>query len=204
MRTLLTAITLLFVSFTLNATINMSDPNQVMHTVSINTFARIKADQTRLQSEPDYIKVVMEEELIPYLDYKYAAYMVMGRYLGETSAAQRNEFVEAFKAYLINAYGHILLEYKQQEIDILDNKDFQDKKIISISVNIHDHNNKLTQLVFKLRKNSKTEEWKVFDVIAEGISMLSTKQSELNEMIHKKGIDHVIKLLEQKNSEFSS
>lgn len=184
--------------------VDMSDPNQVIHSVSKNTFARLTAEKERLSNEPDYIKVLIEEELIPYFDYKYAAYKVMGTHLKKSSKTQRGQFVEAFKDYLINAYGHILAEFEQQEIQILDNGHFKDKKIVSISVRIRDHNAQLTQIAFKLRKNKKTGQWKVFDVIAEGISMLNTKRSEVNELIQKKGIDHVIELLEQKNREFSS
>ena len=180
----------------------MSDPNQVIHLVSTNTFARINAERSKLEAQPSYIKVIIEEELIPHFDYKYAAYKVIGRHLKNTTKEQRSEFVAEFRRYLINAYGHILYEYEQQEIEIIDNVHFQDKKIISIPVRIRDENEQLTQIAFKLRKNKKTGQWKVFDVIAEGISMLNTKQSEFGDLLHKKGIDHVIGLLQKKNSEF--
>jgi len=204
MRILFTAMAFLFSSFTFSAAVDMSDPNQVIQSVSINTFARIGAEKERLQKQPEYIKVVIEEELIPYFDYKYAAYKVMGRHLKGTSKAQRTQFVKAFREYLVNAYGHILVEYDQQEIEILDNRHFATKKIVSVAVKIYDRNGKLTQLVFKLRKNKKTLQWKVFDVVAEGISMLNTKKSEFNDLIQKNGVNHVIELLEQKNSEFAS
>ena len=179
-----------------------SDPNQVLHSVAVNTFARITADKQQLEAQPNHIKVIIEEELIPYFDYKYASYKVMGSHLKKTTKEQRNAFVVAFKSYLVNAYGHILFEYDQQEIEILDNNHFKDKKIVSVPVRIRDKNNQVTQIAFKLRKNKKTGEWKVFDVIAEGISMLNTKQSEFNNIIYKQGIDHVIDLLNKKNSEF--
>lgn len=204
MRILFTAITFLFSSCLFATPVDMSDPNHVIHSVSINTFARISAEKGRLEKQPEYIKVVIEEELLPYFDYKYAAYKVIGRHLKATSKAQRTEFVTAFRDYLVNAYGHILAEYEQQEIEILDNRHFKSKKIVSIAVKIRDRNGQLTQLVFKLRKNKKTLQWKVFDVVAEGISMLNTKKSEFNDLIQKKGINHVIELLEQKNREFSS
>lgn len=205
MRLLSVFMALFFLSFA-NASdnVDMSNPNQVLHSVSTNTFARLTADKERIKNEPNYIKVLIEEELIPYFDYKYAAYKVMGPHLKKSTKIQRREFVEAFKDYLINAYGHILAEFEQQEIQILDNGHFKDKKIVSISVRIRDQNEQLTQIAFKLRKNKKTGQWKVFDVIAEGISMLSTKRSEVNELIQKEGIDHVIKLLQEKNREFSS
>lgn len=180
----------------------MNNPNQVIHSVSSNTFARISAEKSQLSAQPDYIKVIIEEELIPYFDYKYASYKVMGSHLKKTTKQQRDDFVQAFKKYLINAYGHILFEYDQQEVEILDNNNFKDKNIISVPVRIRDKNGQVTQIAFKLRKNKKTQQWKAFDVIAEGISMLNTKQSEFNDIIHKQGIDHVIELLNSKNSEF--
>ncbi|MEI6897512.1 MAG: ABC transporter substrate-binding protein [Psychromonas sp.] len=180
----------------------MTDPNQVIYSVYTHTAARITAEKSKLATQPEYIQVIIEEELIPYFDYKYAAYKVLGKHLRGSTKAQRNGFVDAFKRYLVNAYGHILSSYDQQKFEILDNTNFQEKKIISIPVRIRDKNDQVTQIAFKLRKNKKTGQWKVFDVIAEGISMLNTKQSEFNDLLQKKGIDHVIELLKKKNSEF--
>ncbi len=202
MRILSIVFALLFSCFSYAAPVDMSNPNQVIHSVSTKTLARITAEQERLKNESGYIKVLIEEELMPYFDYTYAAYKVMGSHLRSTSATQRSNFVEAFRTYLVNTYGHLLFEYEQQKVEILDNPHFKDKKIISIAVRIRDDKEQVTQLAFKLRKNKKTGEWKVFDVIAEGVSMLNTKQSELGELIRKNGIDQVIELLKQKNSEF--
>lgn len=204
MRYLLIVITLLFSSVAFSAKIDMTNPNKVIQSVSSNTFARITADQARLKADPDYIQVVIEEELIPYFDYKYAAYKVLGAHLRKTSIEQRNNFVEVFRLYLVNSYSNILFKYDQQEIQIAGNTNFKDANIVTIPVRIQDKNNQTVQLSFKLRKNQKSGEWKVFDVIAEGISMLNTKQSEISELIQRNGIDHVIDLLAKKNSEFSS
>ncbi|MFT6927621.1 MAG: phospholipid transport system substrate-binding protein [Psychromonas sp.] len=204
MRYLLIIMTLVFSSVAFSNEIDMSNPNKVIESVSTNTFARITAEQARLQADPDYIQVVIEEELIPYFDYKYAAYKVLGAHLRKTTIEQRNEFVDVFRLYLVNSYSNILFKYDQQEIKISGNTNFKDANIVTIPVRVQDKNNKTVQLSFKLRKNQKSDEWKVFDVIAEGISMLNTKQSEIGELIQRNGIDHVIELLKKKNSEFSS
>ncbi|WP_369434200.1 phospholipid-binding protein MlaC [Psychromonas sp. MME1] len=204
MKRLLPILALIFVSCSYAKIAEISDPNEVIRSVAIKTSERIDLDAERLKREPSYIKVVIDEELMPYIDYKYAAYKVMGTHLKDTTEKQRDEFVETFKTYLVNVYGHMLLEYDQQEIKVLDNRNYEDSSIISVAVHVTDKNGKLTKLAFKLRKNKRTLEWKVFDVVAEGISMLSTKQSEINELIEKNGIDHVIKLLNEKNSELSS
>ncbi|AGH81888.1 ABC-type transporter periplasmic protein [Psychromonas sp. CNPT3] len=204
MRILLSAVLLLFTSMVSSQSIDMSNPNTVIKEVSRQTFARLERDATLLKNDPTLIKKVIAEQLLPYFDYKYAAYKVMGVHLRETSKAQRQHFVNAFKEYLVNAYGHLLMGFKNQQLKIIEVSNFSSKRIITIPVRVTDEAQQVTKIAFKLRKNKKTGQWKVFDVMAEGISMLQTKQSELTGLIQKKGIDHVIDLLETKNTEFSS
>lgn len=200
---LITFFMLVSSSFSGAVEVDMQDPNNVLHVVSKQTLERITSEKSILTAHPEHIKVIVEEELIPYFDYKYAAYKVMGKHLKKTSKAQRTKFVDVFKTHLINAYGHILFEFENQTIKIKDNRNYKRKKTVSIQVELFDENKKLTKLSFKFRKNKKTGEWKVFDVIAEGISLLSTKQSEVGELINKKGIDGVIELLDKKNKKQS-
>ena len=87
--------------------VDMLNPNTVLHAVSENALSRIAANKEKLKKEPAYIKVIINEELIPYFDYKYAAYKVVGKNLKKTSKAQRSEFVTVFKEYIINVYGHV-------------------------------------------------------------------------------------------------
>ncbi|MGO2563711.1 MAG: ABC transporter substrate-binding protein, partial [Pseudoalteromonas nigrifaciens] len=51
---------------------------------------------------------------------------------------------------------------------------------------------------FKVRED-RSGEWRAYDMIAEGISLLDAKQSELQGMLRQQGIDHVSNLLEQKS-----
>jgi phospholipid transport system substrate-binding protein len=46
-----------------------------------------------------------------------------------------------------------------------------------------------------LRKNRKTDDWKAYDMVAEGISLLSSKQSEFQSILRNDGIQKVIDLM---------
>ena len=48
-----------------------------------------------------------------------------------------------------------------------------------------------------MRQNQKTNTWKAYDMVAEGISLLSAKQSELSSLIRQHGIDYVSNMLEE-------
>ncbi len=51
---------------------------------------------------------------------------------------------------------------------------------------------KLTiNVVFKMRQNKKTGQWKAFDMVVEGISLLSSKKAELGKRIAKQGGEQV-------------
>jgi phospholipid transport system substrate-binding protein len=49
-----------------------------------------------------------------------------------------------------------------------------------------------------VRKDRKTNQWKAYDMVAEGISMLSSKQSEFESILRQDGIDKVISLMRDK------
>ncbi|MCV5682131.1 ABC transporter substrate-binding protein, partial [Escherichia coli] len=72
--------------------------------------------------------------------------------------------------------------------------------ITAVNVSVKEAGKPDIFLEFKLRKNNKTGEWKAFDMVAEGISLLSAKQSELGGLIRQNGIDAVIAQLREHNA----
>ena len=61
---------------------------------------------------------------------------------------------------------------------------------MSIRVNIMQNGGQAPiKLDFKWRKNSKTGEWQAYDMVAEGVSMVVTKQNEWSGILRQQGID---------------
>lgn len=59
------------------ADIDTSNPYIMVEQVADKTFDRFHQDKSIIDSNPDHLKVIVQEELMPYVDYKYAAYKVM-------------------------------------------------------------------------------------------------------------------------------
>ena len=114
----------------------------------------------------------------------------------KTTEAQRDRFTKAFTNYIVLTYATALKKYTNQTLefpqDVVDKND----KVASVRVVMKTEASPDIELIFKLRKNTKTGFWKVYDMVAEGISLLSAKQSELSGLIRDKGIDEVSKMLE--------
>jgi phospholipid transport system substrate-binding protein len=176
-----------------------ADPYALINEAATKTFNRLNQDQQQIHSQPGYLRVIIRDELMPYVDNKFAAYKVIGSNIKATTPAQRDRFTLAFTDYIIATYADALAKYDQQKIKVESPRELGDDKIVSVNVVVLDPGKPDINVIFKLRQNNKTGEWKAFDMVAEGISLLSSKQSELGGMIRDKGIDAVSQMLEEHN-----
>jgi len=93
--------------------------------------------------------------------------------------------------YLVRTYATALNQYKNQQVTYQKGKVKPSAKAASVNVKIIDGNKSTIDLTFQMRKNKKTQQWKAYDLVIEGISLLSNKQAEFNGRIAKFGIDQV-------------
>ncbi|MBP2168486.1 phospholipid transport system substrate-binding protein [Erwinia toletana] len=169
---------------------DQSNPYKLMQEAAAKTFTRLKNEQPKIKQNPDYLRQIVREELLPYVQIKYAGALVLGRYYKDATPAQRDAYFKAFGAYLEQAYGQALAMYNGQTYQIAPEQPVGDATIVAIRVSIIDPNGRApVRLDFQWRKNSRTGDWQAYDMIAEGISMITTKQNEWSDTLRQKGID---------------
>ncbi|GGP77950.1 MlaC/ttg2D family ABC transporter substrate-binding protein [Shewanella ulleungensis] len=183
-----------------NDEINTTNPYEMIKQVANKTFDRFKTDRALIDADLGHLKVIVNEELMPYVDYKYAAYKVMGQYLRDTTPDQRDRFVEAFEGYLVATYAQALTEYTNQAVEFDPASDFSEEKIVEINVQIIEKGRPPIKIQFKARR-LKDNSWKAFDLVAEGVSLLASKQSEISNLIRQQGIEAVISMLNDKTKQ---
>ncbi len=174
-------------------TIEVKDtsPYVVLDKVGNKLFSRISASQQEIKKFPALMRIIVDEELMPSIDYKYISYRILGKNLKTTTKDQRADFVNSMRNYLVRTYANALMQYKNQQVVFEQEKATKGKRIVGIKAQIIARDNPTIDLTFKLRKNKKTGQWKIFDMVVEGISLLDSKQAELNSRIAKQGLDQV-------------
>ncbi|ELV8680343.1 ABC transporter substrate-binding protein [Vibrio fluvialis] len=176
--------------------IDQTDPYLMMKQVAQKSFDRLKAEQDLVHKDPEHLKVIVEQELMPYVNDQYAALKLLGPNLKGAKREDVATFITAFRAYLVTSYAQVLTQYSDQTIEFGPEQAVgDDRRITSVKVDIVDTPRPNIKLEFKLRKE-KSGEWRAFDMIAEGISLLSSKQSEWNGKIRQEGILAVAKELD--------
>lgn len=177
--------------------VDKTQPYQMMKQVAEVTFERLKNEQPKIQQNPNLLKDIVDQELMPYVNERYAALKLLGPNLKGAKREDVGVFIKAFRGYLVTSYAQVLTQYTDQQVAFgPEPKLDPSKRITSIKVDIIDAPRPNITLEFKLRKDKKTGEWLAFDMVAEGISLLSSKQSEWNGKIRQDGILSVAKDLE--------
>ena len=181
------AVTALFVTQTVRAE---TSPYVLMQQASDKLFADIKNNQEKIKKDPNYLRTIVRNDLLPYVQVNYAGSLVLGSHFKSTTPEQREKFFKAFSDFIEQAYAQVLTAYTDQNIQIEPAKEVGDKNLVSIRVNIMQNGGQAPiKLDFKWRKNSKTGEWQAYDMVAEGVSMVVTKQNEWSGILRQQGID---------------
>ena len=181
------AVTALFVTQTVRAE---TSPYVLMQQASDKLFADIKNNQAKIKKDPNYLRTIVRNDLLPYVQVNYAGSLVLGSHFKSTTPEQREKFFKAFSDFIEQAYAQVLTAYTDQNIQIEPAKEVGDKNLVSIRVNIIQNGGQAPiKLDFKWRKNSKTGEWQAYDMVAEGVSMVVTKQNEWSGILRQQGID---------------
>ena len=181
------AVTALFVTQTVRAE---TSPYVLMQQASDKLFADIKNNQAKIKKDPNYLRTIVRNDLLPYVQVNYAGSLVLGSHFKSTTPEQREKFFKAFSDFIEQAYAQVLTAYTDQNIQIEPAKEVGDKNLVSIRVNIMQNGGQAPiKLDFKWRKNSKTDEWQAYDMVAEGVSMVVTKQNEWSGILRQQGIE---------------
>ncbi len=176
--------------------VDMTNPYLLIESVANQTFGLLKKDQQKYAKNPELLRGVAKNYIMPYINVRYAALKVLGPAARKATKAQRDAFTKAFSDYLAMSYAQILTQYTDQKVVVEPQKNIDPKrKIASVRVDIQDISRPPIRMDFKLRKNNKTHEWQGFDVQVEGVSMLDTKSSEWSGVLRQEGIDKVTKML---------
>ncbi|WP_286271417.1 MlaC/ttg2D family ABC transporter substrate-binding protein [Thalassotalea hakodatensis] len=182
-----------------STTINTADPFDMIKAVADITFKRFAREQTEIRKNPNLLKQIVREELVPYIDYRYAAFKVIGaKNFKNTTAAERDEFVPVFLNYLITSYAQVFTLYNNQKVTIEQARLSNSGRIAFVKTLVIEPGREPIDISFSTRKSRDSDEWKAYDMVAEGISLLDSKEAELGSLIRQKGLPYVTELLKEK------
>lgn len=194
---LLAALLLSFLAFSASAQA-MPEPQALVKEASDNMLKALKDHEAELESDPQKIYTLVQEILFPHFDFERMARLALGRSWRDASAEQQTKFVEEFRLLLVRTYATAMLEYTNEEIRFLPFRDDVEKGRVTVPMEVVQPNGPSVPMSLALYKN-KNNEWKVYDVKIEGISLVTNYRSSFNRDIRTSGMDALIESLSKRN-----
>jgi len=145
--------------------------------------AGIKAKKEKLRAIFDNI-----------FDYVGLSKRTLGRNWKKLDTKQRDEFIKLYRKLLDGVYMGRLLAYKDEKV-IFSKESMISEKKAEVFSNI-DTGDK--QIPINYRLILKKNQWKVYDVIIEGVSMVKNYRSQFNEILSKNKPEELLNILREK------
>ncbi len=175
-------------------------PDQLLQSLTDQMIQALQENDASIKQNANAVIPLIEKILSPHVDYSGMARWIVGRqaWLGATES-EKHDFTQEFKSLLIRTYSKALTEYNNQKIQYLPIRgEYQEKNRVQVESEIQEFGKTPTNVVYRLTKIE--GDWKVYDIIIEGVSLLKGFQSQFSEEIKQKGFQTVIADLKRHNS----
>jgi phospholipid transport system substrate-binding protein len=130
-------------------------------------------------------------------DYDELSRLTMGRNWRKLNAAQQKEFPELFSKVLGNVYMDRIMAYTSEKVVFDDNVNVSDGKALVKSRIVTSDK----EIPIDYRMMEKDGKWKVYDVVIEGVSLVSNYRSQFNSILTNKSPEDLMETLRKKASE---
>lgn len=169
-------------------------PQDLVTKVAQDTLRDLDAHRAEYKKDPGKLRQLVDKNMLPHFDTKYAAQLVLGKHWRDATAQQRDRFVEAFYQSLLQNYGEALLEFTPERLRILPFRGDLSQEAVTVRSEVRRDNGSRVPVNYSLRKTPNG--WKAYDVQIEGVSYVKSFRTDFNSEIRQKGLEAVISRLE--------
>jgi phospholipid transport system substrate-binding protein len=142
---------------------------------------------------------IVEEVLRPHVDQHRISALALGKYWRTATPQQRAGFEKEFKETMVRLYSSAYASYKEWSIDYLPLRLKADDKKTIVKIKVNRSGGQPVAISYRMV--NRAGEWKVYDIIIEGISLVTNYRNQFKEIIERGGgkVEALINHLAKKN-----
>lgn len=166
---------------------------------TVDEVVRIIADKEMKKNEPKR-RQALKKSISNIFDYSEMAKRSLGKHWNVRTEAEKKQFSELFATLLENSYAGKIESYNNEKIVYMkENVEGEYAEIKSKVVTAARDEFTLDYRMFKQKGK-----WMVYDVVIEGVSLVSNYRSQFNKTIASSGYEKLVKKLQTKNDELKA
>lgn len=182
---------LLFVLATTNGVVSATtDPQTVVEQTAQQVLDTLENNAERIKGDPEAVQALVAEIVLPRFDFELMSRFVLGRHWRDASDAQRDAFTQAFRDLLVRTYARALDDYSGEDLRFPPQRLPEDTDRVSVQTEIIQADGPVIPINYRLFLRN--EQWKVFDVSIEGVSLVQNYRAQFDDIARADGLDALI------------
>jgi phospholipid transport system substrate-binding protein len=158
-------------------------------------FRAIRSDGS-VQVTSDHAQDLVDRIVIPHVDLPTISRLVLGKYWRRANADQQHRFTQALHQLLLRTYATAVTATDIDNVEYLPNRVHKAGKDVTVRTIVPRPGTKPISMNYRLRRRG--HDWKLVDMVVEGVSLVSTYRSTFGAQIRDKGIDGLIETMNER------
>lgn len=172
-------------------------PDALVKRVTDEVLTIIKSDKDLQAGNPRKVVELADAKVLPHFDFARMTRLAVGRNWQQANDAQKQALVKEFRTLLVRTYSNSLTAYRDQKIEVKPSKIAPADKEATVRMQVIQQGGPPIPIDYSMEKTDAG--WKVFDVVIDGVSLVTTYRSSFNDQIAKGGIDGLLKTMQDRN-----
>jgi phospholipid transport system substrate-binding protein len=172
-------------------------PDALVRKTTDEVLAIIKADKDLQSGNSRKIVELAEARVLPHFDFARMTRLAVGRNWAQATDAQKEALVKEFRTLLVRTYSTSLTQYRNQTIEVKPTKMAPQDQEVTVRTQVIQPGGPPIPIDYAMEKTP--QGWKVFDVVVDGVSLVTTYRGSFNEQIQRGGVDGLLKTLAERN-----
>jgi phospholipid transport system substrate-binding protein len=166
---------------------------------TVDDVVRIVADKDMKKTDHKR-RQALKKTIATIFDYNEMAKRSLGKHWNPLTSDERTHFAELFATLLENSYAGKIESYNNEKIvyvkELLDGDHAEIKSKVVTA--------KRDEFTLDYRMAKQNGKWMAYDVVIEGVSLVSNYRSQFSKIIKSNGYAGLVKKLETKNDELKA
>ena len=185
--------------FCFSSAIFASDsPDELVKKTAEDVLAIVKTDKDIQAGDQNKIFALAEEKILPNFDFDRVSRLVLGKNWTKATPEQKAAFQSEFRTLLLRTYATALSKYKNQTIEYKPFRMTDDANTATVKTQILQPGGQPVAVDYTLAKEQNV--WKVYDIVIEGVSLVTNYRGQFSQEVRQNGLDSLIKKLTDKNA----
>ena len=172
-------------------------PDQLVKRTTDEVLQIIRSDKDVASGNSAKVVQLAEQKVLPHFDFTRMTRLAVGRNWAQATDAQKEELTKGFRTMLVRTYSSSLTQYRDQKIEVKPLKLGAGEKEATVRTQVIQQGGPPIPIDYAMELAA--DGWKVFDVVIDGASLVTTYRGTFNDQIARGGIDGLVKLLQERN-----